>query len=98
MMPWYMPAAALLGVALVVASLWERRTVGRVLALVVVLLLAGFELTALNVLRLPPYTGPIEVGRAFPTFEARRADGTPFTQNELVGDQDHALVFFRGRW
>ena len=98
MLPWYMPAAALLGVALVVASLWKRRTVWRVLALVVVVLLAGFELMALNAMRLPPYVGPIAVGRPFPAFEARRADGTPFTQNDLIGDQHHALVFFRGRW
>ena len=98
MLPWYMPAAALLGVALVFASLWKRRTVWRVLALVVVLLLAGFELVVLNEMRLPPYVGPIAEGHPFPAFEARRADGTPFTQNELVGDQDHALVFFRGRW
>jgi hypothetical protein len=98
MLPWYMPAAALLGVALVVASLWERRTVWRVLALGVVVLLAGFELMALNAMRLPPYAGPIAVGRPFPAFEARRADGTPFTQNDLIGDQHHTLVFFRGRW
>jgi hypothetical protein len=98
MLPWYMPAAALLGVALVVASLWKRRTVWRALALVVVLLLAGFEFMALGAMRLPPYAGPIAVGRPFPAFEARRADGTSFTQNDLIGDQHHALVFFRGRW
>jgi hypothetical protein len=98
MLPWYLPAAALLGVALVVASLWKRRTVWRVLALVMVMLLAGLELLALNELRLPPYTGPIAVGQPFPAFEARRLDGMPFTQNDLVGDQHHALVFFRGRW
>jgi hypothetical protein len=98
MLPWYMPAAALLGVALVAASLWKRRTVWRVLALIVVVLLAGFEVMALNALRLPPYAGPIAVGRLFPAFEARRADGTSFIQNDLIGDQDHALVFFRGRW
>ena len=98
MLPWYMPAAALLGVALVVASLWERRTVWRVLALGVVVLLAGFELMALNATRLQPYSGPIEVGRPLPAFEARRADGAHFTQNYLIGDQHHTLVFFRGRW
>jgi hypothetical protein len=98
MLPWYMPAAALLGVALVVASLWKRRTVWRALALVVVVLLAGFEVMALVAMRLPPYAGPIAVGRSFPAFEARRADGTPFTQDDLIGDQHHAIVFFRGRW
>ncbi len=98
MMPWYMPAAAMLGVALVGASLWKRRTVWRVLALVMVVSLAGFEFVALSELRLPPYTGPIAVGRPFPAFEARRADGTTFTQDDLIGDQHQALVFFRGRW
>jgi hypothetical protein len=98
MMPWYMPAAAMLGVALVGASVWRRRTVWRVLAMVVVVSLAGLEIMALNALRLPSYAGPIAVGRPFPAFEARRADGTPFTQADLIGDQHQALVFFRGRW
>jgi hypothetical protein len=97
-LPWYMPAAALLGVALVVASLWKRRTVGRALALLAVMLLSGAELAALYAMRLPPYAGPIAVGRPFPAFEAKRADGRTFTQNDLIGDQHHALVFFRGRW
>ena len=98
MLPWYMPAAALLGAACVVASLWKRRTVWRALTLVVVVLLAGLEFMALYATRLPPYAGPIAVGRPFPAFEARRADGTSFTQDDLIGDQHHALVFFRGRW
>ena len=98
MVPWYMPAAALVGVALVAASLWRRRTVWRMLALMVVVFLAGFELMAFSAMRLPPYTGPVAVGRPFPAFAARRADGTPFGQNDLIGDQHHALVFFRGRW
>jgi hypothetical protein len=96
--PWYMPAAALLGVALMIASLWKRRTLWRVLALVVVVLLAGFELMVLNEMRLPPYVGPLAEGHPFPAFEARRADGTPFTRNDLIGDRHQALVFFRGRW
>jgi hypothetical protein len=98
LLPWDMPAAALLGVTLVFASLRKRRTVWRVLALLAVVLLSGAELAALNAMRLPPYAGPIAVGRPFPAFEAKRADGTPFTQNDLIGDQHHALVFFRGRW
>jgi hypothetical protein len=97
-LPWYMPALALLGVALVALSLWRQRTVWRGLALLAVVLLSGAELAALNATRLPPYTGPVAVGRPFPAFEARRADGTPFTQNELTGDRHHVLVFFRGRW
>ena len=96
--PWYMPAMALLGAALVAASLREKRTVWRVLALVVVLLLGGFEVMALNSMRLPRYTGPVAVGKPFPAFEAKLADGSPFTQASLAGDRDTVMVFFRGRW
>jgi hypothetical protein len=96
--PWYMPALALLGVALVLTSLAKRRTVWRMLALVAVVLLAGLELAFLYMVRLPAYTGPIAVGRPFPAFAANRADGTPFTQDNLAGDAHHVLVFFRGRW
>jgi len=96
--PWYMPTLASLGVILVVMSLLERRTVWRVLALLAVGLLAGAEWAFLHAVRLPPYTGPIAVGRPFPAFETRRADGTPFTQRDLAGDQNNVLVFFRGRW
>ena len=90
-----MPALALLGVALVAASLWQRRTAWRVIALVA---LGGFEVMALNAMRLPPYTGPVAVGKPFPAFEARLADGTPFTQADLAGASHTAMVFFRGRW
>ena len=98
MMPWYLPTLATVGLVLIVASLWERRTVWRILALVAVMLLAGAEWAFLYATRLPPYTGPIAVGRPFPSFETSRADGTPFTQRDLAGDQNSVLVFFRGRW
>jgi hypothetical protein len=98
MAPWYMPALASLGVVLVVMSLLERRTVWRVVALVAVVILAGAEWAMMHAMRLPPYTGPITVGRPFPAFETSRADGTPFTERDLAGDQNNVLVFFRGRW
>jgi hypothetical protein len=93
-----MPALASLGIVLVVVSLVERRTVCRLFALLAVVLLTGAELAFFYAVRLPPYTGPIVVGRPFPTFEVRRADGTSFTQRDLAGDQHNVLVFFRGRW
>jgi hypothetical protein len=96
--PWYMPAMALIGAALVAVSLWERRTIWRALALIVVVLLGGFEVMALNAMRLPPYSGPVSVGRPFPAFEAKLADGTPFTQASLAGGRHAVMVFFRGRW
>src|SRR5690242_6445283 len=96
--PWYMPAAATLGVALVVVSLWQRRTVWRVLALLLVLLLAGGEWASLLALRAPAYAGPVAAGQPFPAFTTTRADGTPFTEGDLEGDQNTVLVSFRGRW
>jgi FtsH-binding integral membrane protein len=96
--PWYMPALAIVGVALVVISLWERRTVWRILALLIVLALAGLEGAFLYAVRLPTYSGPIAVGRTLPPFKTVRSDGKPFTERDIIGDQHNVLVFFRGRW
>jgi hypothetical protein len=96
--PWYLPYATTLGVAFVALSLWQMRTVWRVLGLILVLLLAGGAWMLVFGGRLPPYTGPVAVGRPFPAFETIRADGTPFTDRDLQGNQNTILVFFRGRW
>ena len=82
MMPWYMPVMAVLGVVLVAVSLFEKWTVWRVLALLVVGLLASAEIAFLYAVRLPPYAGPIMAGRPFPAFRTKRSDGRPFTQQD----------------
>src|SRR6266446_7957913 len=61
--PWYMPIAASLGAVCLVAALWQKRTVWRVLALVLVVLLAGAAWAFLLLTRLPAYTGPVAVGQ-----------------------------------
>jgi hypothetical protein len=96
--PWYMPCLATLGVVSVAVALWQARSTWRILALLLVLLLAGAEWAFLLAARLPAYTGPVAAGRAFPNFTTMRADGTTFTQRDLEGDQNNVLVFFRGRW
>jgi hypothetical protein len=96
--PWYMPWSATLGVFLLVVSLWQARTVWRWLALLLVMLFAGAEWAFLLGERLPPYSGPVTVGKPFPAFATVRADGTSFTQRDLEGDQNGVMVFFRGRW
>jgi len=96
--PWYMPLLATLGAVFVVVALWQRRNLWRVLALVVVILLAGAEWAFLLAMRLPDYTGPVAVGKAFPAFTTSRADGSPFTERDLSGSKNCAMVFFRGRW
>jgi hypothetical protein len=96
--PWYLPVAATLGAFLVIVSLWEARSVWRVLAQLLVVLIAGAEWAFLVSARLPDYKGPVTAGQPFPDFVTARADDKPFTQNDLQGDQDNVLVFFRGRW
>jgi hypothetical protein len=98
MAPWYMPCSATLGVILLVVSLWQKRTVWRVLALLPVVLLAGAEWMFLLGTRLPAYAGPVAAGQPFPEFTTTLADGTPFTQRDLEGDRNNVLVFFRGGW
>jgi hypothetical protein len=97
-LPWYMPALGVLGVVSVVMSLRQKRTVWRVSALIVVALFAAAECGLLFAFRLPPYTGPIALGRPMPLFATARADGSMFTQADLPGDRNSVLVFFRGRW
>lgn len=96
--PWYMPILGTLAALLIITSLWQKRTVWRVLALIPVLLLAGFEWMFLLGTQLPAYTGPVAVGQPFPTFATVKADGMPFTRRDLEGEQNSVLVFFRGRW
>jgi hypothetical protein len=98
MMPWYVPAFGLAGIAIIGAAFRKRRTVLRGLALAFAAALTFLEVGFLYHTRLPAYAGPVEVGRPFPTFEAKRADGSPFTQADLAAGRDHVLVFFRGRW
>jgi hypothetical protein len=96
--PWYVPLSATLGVLCLVVALWQGRTVWRVLALLLVLLLAAGEWAFLLETRLPAYTGPVAEGKPFPPFSTSRADGRTFTQEDLRGGHNHVFVFFRGRW
>jgi hypothetical protein len=96
--PWYLPCLGTLGLLCLVGSLWQARSIWRVLALILVLLLAAAEWAMLLGARQPPYAGPVAVGQPFPAFATARADGTPFTQRDLEGEQHSVLVFYRGRW
>ena len=96
--PWYLPVLATLAVVLVAFALWKRRTVWRWIALTLVVLFAGLIGAFLFMLRLPAYEGPVAAGKPFPAFATARADGTPFTEHDLQGSENHLLVFFRGRW
>jgi hypothetical protein len=97
--PWYAPALATLGVVLIIASLVRRFSVWRLAALLLVGTITVFEWWFILVMSASPaYAGPVKEGKPFPEFTATRADDQPFTQDSLKGDQDTALVFFRGHW
>jgi hypothetical protein len=96
--PWYMPCLATTGAALIARSLWRRRTLWRVIAMLLVTLVAAGEWMFVLGTRLPGYAGPVAAGRAMPDFKSTRASGGSFTHRDLVGDQNHLFVFFRGRW
>ena len=97
--PWYVPALATLAVVLIAASLAQSRTIWRYVAAGLVALFATLVwLMYLVGMAAPPYTGSVEVGRAFPNFETKLAGGKGFSQADLTGDQNTILLFFRGRW
>jgi hypothetical protein len=97
--PWYAPALATLGTALILVALMRRFNVWRVAALLLIgALTAGEWWFLLSASVLPAYAGPAKEGQPFPAFTAARADGTPFTQDDLKGDQGTVMVFFRGHW
>jgi hypothetical protein len=96
--PWYLPVTGTLGALLLLASVWQRRGVWRVVVLLLVTLLAIGEWRIMIKAQLPPYMGPVVVGKPMPAFATQRADGTPFSQRDLEGKQNTVLVFFRGRW
>ena len=95
---WYGPLLGTFGVALIVLALMRSRSVWRWTALVIFTLLAGFGWWALFAMRLPEYTGPVKDGQPFPAFSTTLADGSAFTQDDLKGDRNTVMVFFRGHW
>jgi hypothetical protein len=97
--PWYVPILATLGVVLAVVALLRSRSVWRWVATVLLALFAAWVWVVLLVLLgTPAYTGHVKAGEPFPDFTSTLADGSPFDQKSLTGDQNTVLVFFRGRW
>jgi hypothetical protein len=95
--PWYLPVSATIGVIAIVFALWQKRSVWRILALLLVGLLATAEWGILLGSRRSPYNGPVETGKPFPAFATMQANGDSFTHNNLKGEHS-VLVCFRGRW
>jgi hypothetical protein len=97
--PWYSPVFATLGAFLLVVALVRRRSIPRVMTLVLVAAFAGLQWYFLVVLmKLPAYEGPARAGQPIPAFHSTFADGRPFTEEDLRDGSRHVMVFFRGRW
>ena len=98
MAPWYVPILATLGTVFIAWSLMQSRTFWRWgCAGMTTLFAALFWMWMLVGMATPPYTGPVTVGRAFPSFETRLASGSPFRQGDMQGGKGTVLLFFRGR-
>ena len=95
---WYAPILGTLGLALIILALMRSRAIWRWIAVVVFTLFVGFQWWAGFAMRLPAYTGPVKDGQPFPAFATTLADGSTFTQDDLKGDQNTVMVFFRGHW
>ena len=97
--PWYQPALAALGTVLLLGAVARRRSVTRMIALVLVAAFAGLDsYFVVSMSKLPSYEGPARVGQKMPAFRTARADGTPFTEKDLQAGKFNVLVFNRGRW
>jgi len=97
--PWYQPALATLGAFLLLGAVARRRSITRLIALVLVAAFAGLDwYFVASLSKLPSYEGPARVGQKMPAFRTVKADGTPFTEKDLQDGKFSVLVFNRGRW
>jgi len=96
--PWYAPVLGTLGVALIILALMRSRSIWRWTAVVIFTLFVAFQWYVPLAMRLPAYAGPVKVGEPFPAFATTLADGSAYMQDDLKGDQNTVMVFFRGRW
>jgi peroxiredoxin len=96
--PWYVPVLGAVGAALALYAFVQRRSIVRFLVMGVLVLLAAGEGAMYSMMQLPAYQGPVAVGRPFPAFASKLADGEAFTEANLAGTQGTAMVFYRGQW
>lgn len=97
--PWYVLPLSTVGVLLLVCAVAQRRTVVRIVLLLLLGALAAFQwLLLVGHARLPSYQGPAQAGKPFPAFQTTLADGASFTDKDLHKGRATVLTFFRGRW
>jgi hypothetical protein len=96
--PWYVPIFWTTGAIMMLWALILRRTVRRYVGLAACVLITALTWLGMSYFRLPAYAGPVTVDQPFPAFSTITADGTTFSETNLSGPKNTAMVFFRGRW
>lgn len=97
-LPWYVPVSAAAGLLFMLRSFALSRGVVRAIVLAAFFMLGVLETYFIFVgSRVPAYAG-LKVGERVPAFSAVRADGSAYTERELVDGSPAVLIFFRGRW
>jgi hypothetical protein len=97
--PWYSPMLATLGALLLLLSVVRRRSIIRVVVLILVTAFAGMQWYFLaSMMKLPVYAGPAQPGKQLPLFRATLTDGRPFTEADFADGSRRVMTFFRGRW
>lgn len=97
--PWYVPILTAIGALLVLWSLTRRVGVVRIVVVVLLVALAGFEWFSIAVAgKLPQYTGPAQAGKKLPPFTTTLADGSALSDADLRDGKRRVMTFFRGRW
>src|SRR5262245_50928071 len=70
--PWYGPVLSTLRLAALLLAIARRTTVVRIIALLFVVALTGFEwYFLLSMSRVPSYTGPARPGQPMPAFQTQ---------------------------
>ena len=73
-----------IGTVLLLLSVARRRSIPRVVVLVLLTAFAGFQWYFLmSMMKLPDYAGSVQAGKQQSTFRATFVDGRPFTEADL---------------
>lgn len=96
LVPWYLAPLATLGAALVLVALFRRYSLwGLAGMLLTAAILAGTWGYLLHGIPTTALSGTVRAGAPVPSFNAQRADGRPFTRDDLVAVGKSVLVAYR---
>ena len=97
-LPYYLPVIVTVGFGVMVRGFLQKRSILRVLGLILALLMTLVAWMIIFGLSLPKYDGPATVGATAPAFEAQLAMGGDFQASNLKDGKNRIIVFYRGIW